>query len=305
MNSNDSMESLLRRLRYQATTARRERTLQDICRAMDETKESAPALNRVQTRRMTMSTRMVRFALAAAVILVVLGGVTFWPFNSGGRNQWWLAPSAAWGQEILAALDAARSVTCREQMTLVGPDGSEQASGTWDTFYVSNDSYRRDIYDGQTLREIQWYVPDGDGMLQHYVRYDLKCYGATRHQGRFAVNDPVTSLRGLVQQLDKADRLLGEEAIEGHDCVGFEIRASQYGSNPDTWIDHIWFDTQTKLPVRIEQMGRPVTGDATRTLTIVMDQFVYDAQLPADTFLPQPPPEGFINAHPDDLRRQQ
>ncbi|MCL5279213.1 MAG: RNA polymerase sigma factor [Planctomycetes bacterium] len=75
------------------------------------------------------------------------------------------------------------------------------------------------------------------------------------------------------------------------------------GSDPDTWIDHIWFDTQTRLPVRIEQMGRPVTGDATRTFTIIMDQFVYDAQLPADTFLP--PPEGFINAHPDDLRRQQ
>ena len=251
-----------------------------------------------------MSTRTVRFALAAAVILVVLGGISFWPCGRSGKSQWWLAPSAAWGQEILAALDTDRAVTCREQTVFVGPDGSQHTSSTWDTFYVSKDSYRRDIYDGQVLREIQWYVPDGDGMIQHYVRYDLRCYGATRHQGRFAVNDPVAWMRVLAGQLDKADRLLGEAAIEGHDCVGFEIHANQYGSYPDTWIDHIWFDVQTKLPVRIEQMGRPVTGDATRTFTIVMDQFVYDAQLPADTFLPQPPPAGFINAHPDDLPRR-
>jgi hypothetical protein len=298
------MESMLRKLRYQATAARRERTLEYIFNAMDESQKGAPATGRVQIGRMTMRTRTARFALAAAVILVVLGGITFWPLGKGGTGQWWLAPSAAWGQEILAALDTDRAVTCREQTTLVEPDGSEHTSSTWDTFYVSKDSYRRDIYDGQVLREIQWYVPDGDGMLQHYIRYDLRCYGAVRHQGRFAVDDPVAWLRVLAGQLDKADRLLGEAVIEGHDCVGFEIRASQYGSNPDTWIDHIWFDVQTKLPVRIEQMGRPVTGDATRTFTTVMDQFVYDAQLPADTFLPQPPPPGFINAHPDDLPRQ-
>ena len=251
-----------------------------------------------------MRTRMTKFVLAAAVILVVLGGVTFWPFGNGGQSKWWLGPSAAWGQEILAALDNARAMTCREQTVFVERDGSEHTSSTWDTFYVSNDSYRRDIYDGQTLREIQWYVPDGGDMLQHYVRYDLRCYGVTRHKGSFGVQDPVEQMRFLVGQLDKADRLLGEETIEGRDCVGFEIRASQYGSNPDTWIDHIWFDVQTKLPVRIEGMGRPVTGDTTRTITRIMDQFIYDAQLSADTFLPQPPPEGFINAHPDDLRRQ-
>jgi hypothetical protein len=304
MRANDSMESMLRKLRYRATVERRERTLEHIFHAMDESQKSALATGRVQIGRMMMSTRTARFALAAAVILVVLGGISFWPGGHGAKNQWWLAPSAAWGQEILAALDTARAVTCREQMILVTADGAEHTSSTWDTFYVSKDSYRRDIYDGQVLREIQWYVPDGDGMLQHYVRYDLRCYGATRHQGSFGVEDPVERVRFLAGQLDKADRLLGEEVIEGCDCVGFEIRASQYGSNPDTWIDHIWFDVQTKLPVRIEQMGRPVTGDASRTFTIVMDQFVYDAQLPADTFLPQPPPEGFINAHPDDLRRQ-
>jgi hypothetical protein len=183
----------------------------------------------------------------------------------------------------------------------VAADGSQHTSSTWDIFYVSRDSYRRDIYDGDVLREIQWYVPDGNDMIQHYVRFDLKCYGALRHGGSFGVHDPIERIRFYVERLDKADRFLDEQTIDGHVCVGFEISASKYGSNPEAWLDRIWFDVETRLPVRIEQSGRPVTGDTTRTFTTIQDQFEYAPQVPADTFIPQEPPEGFINAHPDDL----
>jgi len=304
MSSNDSMESMLQRLRYQATAERRERTLQNIFTAMDESQEQAPAMSRVRIGRMTMNIRTTRLALAAAVILIVLGGIAFWPFGNAGKDQWWLAPPAAWGQELLTALGTVQAVSCREQTVLVAADGAQHTSSTWDTFYVSKDSYRRDIYDGQVLREIQWYVPEGSDMIQHYIRYDLNCYGATRHKGSFGVTDPVERMRFFIGLLDKADKVLGEETIDGRTCVGFEIHASQYGSNPDTWIDRIWFDEQTKLPVRMERSGRPVTGDAARTFTTIMDQFTYGAQLPADTFTPQAPPNGFVNAHPDDLPRK-
>ncbi len=252
-----------------------------------------------------MKTRMTKFALAAAVILVVLGGVTFWPLGNGGRSQWWLAPPAAWGQELLAALDTVRAVTCREQTVFVAADGTPTTSSTWHQFYMSQDSYRRDIYDGEVLREVQWYVPDGGDMIQHYVRYDHRCYGALRHTGSFGVIDPIERARSLVGLLDKADKVLGEEVIDGHNCVGFETHVSQSDGQPDTWMARIWFDTQTKLPVRIEELGLPVTGDGSRTVTTIMDQFTYNVQLPPDTFVPQPPPEGVVNAHPDDLRRQQ
>jgi hypothetical protein len=295
------MESMLQRLRYQATAERRERTLQNIFNAMDEPQDQAPALGRVQIGRLTMNTRTRRLALAAAVILIVLGGVAFWPFGNAGKDQWWLAPPAAWGRELLTTLDTIQAVSCREQTVLVAADGSQQTSSTWDTLYVSKDSYRRDIHDGQVLREIQWYVPDGNDMIQHYIRYDLACYGAVRHKGSFGVTDPVARMRFFIGQLDKADRSLGEATIDGHDCVGFEIHANKYGSNPETWIDRIWFDVQTKLPVRIEQAGRPVTGDSIRTFTTIMDQFTYNSQLPAGTFVPQEPPKDFVNAHPDDL----
>lgn len=43
----------------------------------------------------------------------------------------------------------------------------------------------------------------------------------------------------MVSRISRADRLLGTQTIDGHECVGFEIRASQYGDNPDTWLDRI------------------------------------------------------------------
>jgi hypothetical protein len=103
--------------------------------------------------------------------------------------------------------------------------------------------------------------------------------------------------------MDKAERLLAERVIDGRTCVGFEIPARAYGDNPETWVDRIWFDVETKLPARIEQSGRPVTGDPTSTMTIMQDQFDYAPQVPADTFTPQDPPAGFVNAHPDELQR--
>jgi hypothetical protein len=304
MRSNDTLESMLRKLRYQTAAQRRQETLSNILNTLDEFEGQAPAPSRPDIRRMIMNTATKGLALVAAVILIMLGAISFWPSGSGKNNSWWLGSPAAWGKGLLATLDTVKAVTCREQSIFVAADGWQQPSSTWDILYVSTDSYRRDIYDGDTLREIQWYVPDGDGMIQTGMRFDLKCYGAVRHEGSFGIEDPVERLRFFIRQLDKADRFLGERAIEGHDCVGFEISADKYGDNPPTWLDSIWFDKETRLPVRIEQSGRPVTSDATSTFTTIQDRFDYAPQLPADTFIPQPPPKGFIEAHPDDLRRQ-
>ncbi|MBN1506348.1 MAG: hypothetical protein JW955_05855 [Sedimentisphaerales bacterium] len=292
---------MLRKLRYEVADERRQETLANIYHAMDETHEQPPTASRLHIGRLTMNTPTGWLARVAAVLLILLGGITLWPSGDGKSNRWWLAPPPAWGQEILATLGTIKAVTCRERKIWVEADGTQHPSSTWGIFYVSSDSYRRDIYDGDVLREVQWYVPDGNGMMQHYVRFDLKCYGVCRHGGSFGVYDPVKRIQLYVENLNNADRRLGEQTIDGHDCVGFEISASKYGKNPATWLDRIWFDKETKLPVRIEQSGRPA-ADPTITLTEIQDQFDYATRLPAFTFVPEQPPEGFIKGHPDEIR---
>ena len=257
-----------------------------------------------------MQRRSMRWLSAAAAVLVVLGGwslVSRSPKPGGSATDWWLAPPSVWAAEINAALATIKGVTCREQTQIVDADGSAHLSSTWHRFYVSRDSYRRDIYDGDYFREIQWYTPDGGDMLQTSVRFDTKSYCVLRHHGRFGDQDPIERIRFYVALLDKADRQLGRTSIDGHECVGFEIRASKYGSNPDAYLDRIWFDVKTRLPVRIELAGRPVTSDKVDTVltfTFIQDQFDYSPVLPEDTFTPNIP-SGLINAHPDELRKPQ
>jgi hypothetical protein len=296
------IEELIKKSRYKASPETYDKGLGNFLQAVDAYDKQKSAFAWPNIWSIIMKGRMIKLAAVMVVAIVVLGGISLWPDGGSDAGKWWLGPTKVWSQEILSALESIEAVTCREQNIIVFSDGREHKSMTWDKFYVSHDSYRRDIYDDNFLREIQWYVPDGDGMLQHSVRYDLNSYFDNKHEGSFGHYDPVDRMRFYVKLLDEADRLLGEEVIDGYSCVGFEISASKYGDNPSDWVDCIWFDTQTRLPVRIEQRGRPLTNQPDRTITVIQDQFDYNPDLAADTFIPITP-EGFIFGHPDDIRK--
>ncbi|MHC4169269.1 MAG: hypothetical protein ACYSWQ_20160, partial [Planctomycetota bacterium] len=70
--------------------------------------------------------------------------------------------------------------------------------------------------------------------------------------------------------------------------------------DPERRIDRIWFDVETKLPVRIERHGIAVTDSPGQTATFIDDRFEYHAQIPADMFEPKIP-EDFIEAEPHDI----
>lgn len=300
MRPADKINEMVKKLKLKASADLDARVHDDISGALVGYEKTQSVRSEPKIWRTIMKSRTAKLTAAAVIaIVVVVGGMPFWPGGSD-TGKWWLGPPAVWGQEILAELDASTGVTCREQIVFVRPDGSEHISSTWDILYVSRDSYRRDIYDGDVLRETQWYVPDGDGTLQHSVRFDLESYFTHSGEGGFGNYDPVGRMRFYVGWLDKADKLLGEDIIDGTQCVGFEISASKYGDNPGDWVDRIWFDVETKLPVRMEKCGRPVTDHPDETFTRIQDEFDYDPYLPADIFVPDTP-EGYIFGHPDEI----
>lgn len=303
----DNIERLIKKLRYKPTAEAHDRVLDNVLEALEKSKKPKPAINQPNIWRTIMKSQITKLATAAAVIIItILGGINFWPGGGSENGKWWLGPPAAWGQEILAKLDTIEGVSCRERTIWIGSDGSKHTSSTWDIFYVSRDSYRRDIYDGDFLRETQWYVPDGNDMIHYSVRFDLESYFIQRGKGSFGDRDPVERMRFYVSVLENTEnkRLLGEIVIEDHRCVGFEISASEYGDNPQEWLDRIWFDVDTKLPVLMEHevaCPREKTQADFHPYITVRDQFDYDPELPADTFIPEIH-EGFINAHPDEIR---
>ena len=304
MRPADNINELIKKLQLRASAELDERVHDDISAALTKSEKTKSVQPEPNIWRIIMRSRIPKLTAAAAIAIIVLGGITFWPGSGPENGKWWLGPTPVWGQEILAKLDTIKAVTCREQTIWIDPDGSTHTSDTWNLFYVSRDSYRRDIYGGDFLREIQWYVPDGDGTLHQSIRYDLKSYFTNSGEGSFGSRDPIERMRSFVRLLDKADKLLGQTVIEGCNCVGFEISASKYGDNPQEWLDRIWFDVETKLPVLIEE-EIPCPRDKTQTdfhpYIWVQDQFDYNPNLPPDTFTPWVP-EGFIYGHPDEIQ---
>jgi outer membrane lipoprotein-sorting protein len=302
MNTNDPMEDLLRQLRYEAEPETRERILGKAGGAMDDMATSAVAAGRPRIWSITMYTRAGRLALAAAVILIVLGGVTLWPVGDPETSQWWLAPPAAWGQPITESLDKVQTLIYREGSVFVGGYGSTDVSGSWSRWYRTAERQRRDTFYDETPVSTMWQVPnDANSVVCYDVSFEYECYTVGTYASNGVPRDPVEMLRFYVRRLDQADRVLETKTIEGKECTGFEISASKYGDNPEHWIDRIWFDTETKLPVRIEHHGRPVTDHPEETSTRVKDEFEYYVDVPVEKFEPQIP-EGFVNAHPDTIR---
>jgi outer membrane lipoprotein-sorting protein len=109
------------------------------------------------------------------------------------------------------------------------------------------------------------------------------------------------SFRWYVDHLKWADRILDTTIFEGRECVGFEINLSKFSGFPEGRTARVWFDVETKLPVRIEKHGIKSGFDAAKTSTLIHDQFEYHTEVPAHVFTPQIP-EGFVNARPDDIR---
>ena len=248
-----------------------------------------------------MNTRRTRLTLAAAVILIVLGGLAFWPSGSPQDSLWWLGPRAAWGQDILDSLENMQTVIYRQRSGYTSDYGPPKMSRGYEIRFNAKDRYRRDRYDdGVNLMNIQWVIPKGNDLLMIEVSHTYECYFTRRNEAYGFVENFTEEMRSYVEYLDRADRLLGTEVFDGRECVGFEVRTAKYGDDPKERFDRIWFDVKTRLPARIERYGR-FGIDAGRTMVLIHDQFHYYAEVPGDLFTPVIP-EGYLNAHPDEVR---
>jgi outer membrane lipoprotein-sorting protein len=262
-------------------------------------------------RRTIMYSRTMKYVAAVVIAIVALSGISFWPGRGTETGKWWFAPPAAWGQEIMAKLEKIEALVYRDQTVFVGRYGSTHVSGTWSRHYEAKDRSREDRYYENTdedtygqnkpdsvLQHVTYKVPDGQDLIQYDVSYEHQCYTIRTNEGGSYERNPVERFQSYVNQLDTANRILDTAVFEDKECVGFEVSTTWSGGEG---VDRIWFDVQTKLPVRIERHGLPITGRSDETITIIQDQFEYYAQVPADMFEPEIP-VGFINAEPDEIR---
>ena len=133
-------------------------------------------------------------------------------------------------------------------------------------------------------------------LIQTIVNFTDDSYKVVAHGSESHPDNPMDRIIFLASWVDRADRLLENEEIEGIECFGFELSSKKYGTNPDTSKHRFWFDAETKLPVRMEFEW--LEGDGPRRT--VKDQFQWNPQLAADIFIPEIP-EGFKLVDPNQM----
>jgi len=212
-------------------------------------------------------------------------------------------------EEVIAALDSVETATYRKRYGFTQYGKWKYSGGN--RIYVSPHAWREDVYSNELVQQSDYFVVGksdwGKTSLDFNDRnfrlnqttvefadhsYREQTYGNTSHP-----DNPMDRIIFLAGYIDKADRFFENRQIEGIECFGFELSAKKYGDNPDTSIHTLWFDSETMLPVMIEDEDLEENGPSKK----VLDQFEWNPELPADTFVPLIP-EGFMNGQPDETR---
>jgi outer membrane lipoprotein-sorting protein len=163
----------------------------------------------------------------------------------------------------------------------------------------SKNAWRKDHFSDEQLQRNEWYIFDKVDISETNFDVDEKVTGLTQINVNplsntyqvLSYNDdsqsrhPMNRILFLAGIIDRADRVLENEKIEGIECLGFEISAKKYGDNPDHMKHRLWFDVKTKLPVRMEFQS--LYDNVLRTE--IKNHFKWNPELPADTFIPKIP----------------
>jgi outer membrane lipoprotein-sorting protein len=298
MKPDNKMRTLFAQSTVNVPEQYNDRIINDAFAALGQSNRTTSAAKQPHMWRIIMKSKITKYAAAAVIVMAVLGGISFWP---AGSSQWWLGPPKVWAQEIIESLDKVQAVIYRQWTFKVNDFGPDTAGSLWEKRYAAKSAYRRDLYDdANNIVNIQWTVPEGEGFVKYQVWPAHKCYTKEPEKYPPFYDNVMGWLRRWVSFMDRASRILGTRDFEGHQCIGFEVAPGKYDGFFVGEPFHIWFDVETRMPVRIERYGLKSEYSPSTTLTIIHDHFEYYAEVPADIFTPEIPQE-FVNAHPDDI----
>jgi outer membrane lipoprotein-sorting protein len=245
---------------------------EDLIRQLGRLAEVAPAVDATQqaldrVRRalhdhppITQPSRrkiMLKRLAAAALVLLSVGAVFAWLLPAP-------TPALASLAEVQAALQATRSVTCRQTTKAKGePDEVIRIQ------VLGTGVARTDQADGGYTVV--------DGLKHRSLLVDVKKRQATLLEG---VNLPPVNLYEHIRNLpaDASARALPGKKLDGKEVLGFVVKVQDQDLT-------VWADAKTRLPVRIEAEDK---NDKEKT-SIVIDEFVFDKELDASRFSFEPP----------------
>ncbi len=293
MKSAEDIKKYFKKSTLSTNPGRHEAIFEEIQRAQDQSKTTAPALSGLNLRSKIMKSPITKVAAVAVIIIAVLVGIT----QFGGSTT-----SVVWA-EVAQKVQASGGLTLRITETgSVSLDDSGYAIK-----YFSPTGSRTDAYkDGQITHSR---CSNYKTMTSTYVYHTRKQYISTQYQegieGFLEKDEDWTNPKYLVQQILSAEhKKLGEKMVEGVPCEGLETSDPAVMGSLVEMVDRLevhmelWVDAATGYPVRFEsELSAEAEGEAMAS-ECVMDQFQWDVEIDPSLFTLDMP-AGYIDITPD------
>ncbi len=279
MKPAEKIERLIKKSRYKASYEAYDEALDSFLQAVDAYEKHKPALTEPNIWRIIMKSRMTKAAAAAVIIIVILIGIHYF----GGPID---GASVAFA-DVVQPLLAVEAGSFKMTIDVSGADldwinhGDEPVQ-TIDVVFAGPGRTRWDTPTGEVLVAN---MQEGKVMIlmpakKQAVVMQVGPPGLIPRHNRF---NKLLALRPLIEYAleteDESVEFLGERKIEGLTVIGYYMPGPEHHGDIT-----IWADSETKLPVQIEQsMG---------TQTAVINEISYNVELDESLFSVQPP-EGY------------
>ena len=280
MSSAEKIKRLFAKSTITVSSEVDERIIHASLKALDESEKAKSIPVGPDLRRINMKVKIMKFASAAAVIIVVLVGMHLLGGSPDGSNIAWA--------EVARNMENINSFTCRmtswekPARTSGGtevPKGKEKSMRFW---YSDEFGFKMEQYsDGETSLIVCMLRQSKEGLRiwpkdKRYVRQSL----SDEEENIMSSQD--MDHREWVRRFMTADyKPLGQSVIDGVKVEGVEInklgviRTYSEGSQINDYAARLWVDVESLLPVRIEEeytIGSIRSGGGS-------DQFQWNAAL--------------------------
>jgi outer membrane lipoprotein-sorting protein len=264
MRPADSIEKLIKKLRYTTSDETHDRVFGNVMQALDKREEQEPGVTTPDLWRTIMNNKMRKFAIAATILVVVLIGVHYLAGSSGTVYA-----------DIVERLQKARTLlyTVTTSIAVEGMPDMEMEIAFKEPGYV------RITMPGGYVSVADWTQGKGLSIIpdkKQFIEMDMSNLPDDIARRQFEM---IERLRTLPE---RADEVLGERNVDGHVVQGF--RVAEEGE-----IDTVWIDPHTRELILVEREFANMPG-----ISATMTNFQFDVDLDNSLFS-LIPPQGYTH----------
>jgi len=283
MRDNSKFEDVIRKdLDVRASHRTYNRMWDAVLDAHEQSKQKPSAARLTIPGRTIMKSPIVKLAVAAAIIAVVVLGI-FEYIGTESRSK----SGVVWA-EVAKKVEASRGVIYRSRDT--APDSRERGPD-YTMHYLSNTKWRRDSYKGDQI--IKTFYDDYNTKTVVFIDHGHKSYIKKTFE-RMEQNDLLRDPKSLIQKfLSHEHRELERKTVEGVLCEGIETTDPTFDEANfpvDSLMTRVWVSVETGYPVLLEfEVIRSIGDNEKVHIKGVVDQFKWDVELDPSLFEPNIP----------------